>query len=74
MIQQEITQRNSYKAYIFFRSILSRIRKNSVQTLKLWWDRYHLRIELAELEDYQLKDIGITKSEAQKEASKPFWK
>ncbi len=37
------------------------------------WHRYRSRALLAQLDDYMLKDIGVTRAEAQLEASKPFW-
>ena len=41
-------------------------------------ERYHAvarqRHALSELTDHQLKDIGITRVDAIREASKPFWK
>lgn len=32
------------------------------------------RRQLAQLPDYLLKDIGVTRADAMKEAEKPFWK
>lgn len=32
------------------------------------------RKKLAQLPDYLLKDIGVTRADALKEAEKPFWK
>lgn len=32
------------------------------------------RRQLAQLPDYLLKDIGVTRADALKEAEKPFWK
>ncbi len=32
------------------------------------------RRKLAQLPDYLLKDIGVTRADALKEAEKPFWK
>lgn len=32
------------------------------------------RRQLAQLPDYLLKDIGVTRAEALKESEKPFWK
>ena len=37
-------------------------------------DRINQRRELSQLDDRMLADIGITRSQALKEASKPFWK
>jgi len=39
-----------------------------------WNQRARQRRALAQLSTYQLKDIGITRSDAINEASKPFWK
>ncbi len=41
--------------------------------LKAAWRRRRSRTILAELDDFMLKDIGLTRTEAQYEASKPFW-
>jgi len=48
-----------------------------LRTLGLWIDRSHQRRqlgELAELNDYLLKDIGVSREEAMREAEKPFWR
>ena len=48
-----------------------------LRTLELWIDRSHQRKqlgELAELNDYLLKDIGVSQEEAMREAEKPFWR
>jgi len=47
-----------------------------LRTLGLWIDRSRQRRqlgELAELNDYLLKDIGVSREEAMREAEKPFW-
>ena len=36
--------------------------------------RYGQRRQLIEMDDCQLKDIGITREQAEQEARKPFWK
>jgi uncharacterized protein YjiS (DUF1127 family) len=38
------------------------------------WRRRRSRNLLSQLDDYMLKDIGITPAEAQFEAHKPFWR
>ncbi len=38
-----------------------------------WNRRYRTRKELLEMEDYMLKDIGISRSDALREGNKPFW-
>ena len=37
-------------------------------------ERYRQRQLLMEMDDRQLKDIGITREQAEHEARKPFWK
>jgi len=38
-----------------------------------WLQRSHQRRALAELDDRMLRDIGLTRLQAQREAAKPFW-
>ena len=48
-----------------------------LRTLGFWIDRSRQRSqlgELAELNDYLLKDIGVSREEAMREAAKPFWR
>jgi uncharacterized protein YjiS (DUF1127 family) len=42
-------------------------------TLKQWRQRTRSRRELARLDDYQLGDIGVSRSQAQFESGKRFW-
>ena len=47
-----------------------------LRTLGFWIDRSRQRSqlgELAELNNYLLKDIGVSREEAMREAEKPFW-
>ena len=47
-----------------------------LRTLGFWIDRSRQRSqlgELAELNSYLLKDIGVSREEAMREAEKPFW-
>ena len=39
-----------------------------------WLERIRQRDALAGLNDHQLRDIGITRVEAVREAEKPFWR
>jgi len=43
-------------------------------SLARMYDRYLQRQELAELSDHLLKDIGVSREEARREADKPFWR
>lgn len=37
-------------------------------------ERHRQRIALADLDEYRLRDIGVTRDEAEREAGKPFWR
>lgn len=43
-------------------------------TLALWRDRARQRRCLARLDDRLLRDIGLTRRDAEHEAAKPFWR
>jgi uncharacterized protein YjiS (DUF1127 family) len=38
-----------------------------------WWQRIYSRYELMRLDESSLRDIGLTRGEAEFEAVKPFW-
>jgi uncharacterized protein YjiS (DUF1127 family) len=40
----------------------------------VWLERLQDRRRLAELDDHMLRDIGISRSEAEQVASTPFWR
>ena len=42
-------------------------------TLRQWRQRARARRELAGLDDYVLRDLGLSRSQAQFESGKPFW-
>ena len=42
-------------------------------TMQVWRERSSTRHALAELDDAILRDIGMTRSDVLREASKPFW-
>ena len=44
------------------------------ETLITWRERASQRRHLASLEDHQLKDMGISRADAEREAGKPFWR
>jgi uncharacterized protein YjiS (DUF1127 family) len=46
----------------------------SVALLRTWWQRQRSRRELAQMDDRMLRDIGVSRSRALAEASKPFWR
>ncbi|MCH9053466.1 MAG: DUF1127 domain-containing protein [Proteobacteria bacterium] len=44
------------------------------ETLSTWRQRVSQRRHLASLEDRLLKDMGISRADAEREAGKPFWR
>ena len=42
-------------------------------TVKTWAMRSRSRRQLAELDDFLLDDIGLTKTQVARESDKPFW-
>jgi uncharacterized protein YjiS (DUF1127 family) len=43
-------------------------------TLELWMERAHQRRQLARLNDFQLKDVGLSRADVENEVSRPFWR
>lgn len=41
--------------------------------LRRWWQLTQQRHRLAQLDERALKDIGISRAEAEQEAQRPFW-
>jgi uncharacterized protein YjiS (DUF1127 family) len=55
---------------------LSITQSNLTATIRLWIARSRERRHLAELagwDDYVLKDIGVSRQDALREAARPFW-
>ena len=48
--------------------------RQSLTMLRRWQLRARQRRQLGRLDDALLKDIGLTRCEAEMEASKPFWR
>jgi uncharacterized protein YjiS (DUF1127 family) len=48
--------------------------QHAVRALLRWIARSSQRHDLARLDDHLLKDIGVTRAEAAREAAKPFWR
>ncbi|MDH3695041.1 MAG: DUF1127 domain-containing protein [Gammaproteobacteria bacterium] len=55
-------------------SKISNFVEHGVATVHKWNQRSLERRQLSQLDDNLLKDIGISRVDAQFEASKPFWK
>ena len=52
---------------------LGNLLKAPIETLKIWNMRAKTRAALAELENHNLEDIGITRLQVTQESSKSFW-
>jgi uncharacterized protein YjiS (DUF1127 family) len=52
---------------------IRRVVVKCLQTIIIWQERAEQRHALAELNDYMLKDIGVSHADAYKEVRKPFW-
>ena len=48
--------------------------QGAVQHFTAWRERAHERQLLSQLTDRELKDIRLTRQQAEVEAAKPFWK
>ncbi len=46
---------------------------HAVSGLALWASRFRERRALTELSDHLLRDVGLTREQAEREAVKPFW-
>jgi uncharacterized protein YjiS (DUF1127 family) len=70
------TVARSYSGSNLIDSVFVRLlamRKVALVHLTQWLQRSHSRRELANLTERDLRDIGISRSEAEAEANKPFW-
>ena len=45
-----------------------------VDCVLTWQERASQRTALASLEDHMLKDIGLSRADVAREASRPFWR
>jgi uncharacterized protein YjiS (DUF1127 family) len=46
----------------------------ALRLLSRWRRRHRQRVDLAELDDHLLADIGRTRAEARRECARPFWR
>ena len=42
--------------------------------VETWLDRRAQRMELAELDDHILHDVGLSRADVEREMAKPFWR
>lgn len=52
----------------------STVALKAVVTLVKWEERRRTRKALQQLDDHLLRDVGITRHEADMETSRPFWR
>jgi uncharacterized protein YjiS (DUF1127 family) len=45
-----------------------------LKAVAVWRERARQRRQLAAMDDYLLKDIGLTRADVDHEAGKPFWR
>jgi uncharacterized protein YjiS (DUF1127 family) len=45
-----------------------------LNAVRLWQQRAHGRQQLRAFDDHMLRDIGVTRLQAEAEATKPFWR
>ena len=48
--------------------------RDGLDTLRLWRERTRGRQQLRTFDDHLLRDIGLTRLQAEAEANKPFWR
>ncbi len=53
---------------------LARLPLAILETLRVWQERDQQRRHLAALDDRLLRDMGISRAEAAREAAVPFWR
>lgn len=53
-------------------SLVSRIQA-ILEAVETWLSRRRQRLDLAELDDRLLADIGLTRADVARETAKPFW-
>jgi len=53
--------------------LIPRVFRYIFDILLVWQERAETRLRLAELDDYRLRDVGISRADAEREAAKFFW-
>jgi uncharacterized protein YjiS (DUF1127 family) len=48
--------------------------RHALDTVRLWQERVRGRRQLTTFDDHLLRDIGVTRLQAEAEADKPFWR
>lgn len=55
-------------------SALFELPSRAADALRGWEERRRMRVQLLEMDERTLRDVGITRSEALREAAKPVWR
>lgn len=53
--------------------MLDRVLLTVFEKLYVWQERARQRHQLAEMSDYMRVDLGLSRGDVEREASKPFW-
>ncbi|TGQ34943.1 MULTISPECIES: DUF1127 domain-containing protein [unclassified Mesorhizobium] len=49
------------------------LRRFRLRLLARWYDRHLQRLDLAEIDDHLLRDLGLTPQDVRRECAKSFW-
>ncbi|MER8398159.1 DUF1127 domain-containing protein [Mesorhizobium sp. M1348] len=49
------------------------LRRLRLRLLARWYDRHLQRLDLAEIDDHLLDDLGLTPEDVRRECAKSFW-
>jgi uncharacterized protein YjiS (DUF1127 family) len=49
------------------------LRRFRLHLLARWYDRHLQRLDLAEIDDHLLRDLGLTPEDVRRECAKSFW-
>lgn len=49
------------------------LRQSRLRLAARWYDRHLHRLDLAEVDEYLLHDLGLTREDVRRECAKSFW-
>ena len=72
---EQIRKSNGKFGYTFFGGVSKLMRIFSIARSEYQWraERHRSRMQLLQMDDHLLRDIGVTRGDAMKEASRDFW-
>lgn len=62
---------NTFSARLPFPFVV--LRRLRLRLLARWYDRHLQRLDLAEIDDHLLRDLGLTAEDVRRECAKSFW-